>query len=121
MFFYSNLSAEFSNSREQPLVQREEIQEKIEIEMRGDLTHAIKVMKTGTFYIWLDIQKEMILTETNVLLCATYIPPIETPYLNEDSFYILEGEINPFQALVHVLVLGEINSRTGLDPYTLIT
>ena len=41
---------------------------------RTDLTHSTKLIKTGTFYIWLEIQKEMISTEKNVLLCATYIP-----------------------------------------------
>ena len=39
---------------------------------RADLTHSIQFVKTGTFYIWVEIQKEMILTEKNVLLCATY-------------------------------------------------
>jgi hypothetical protein len=39
------------------------------------------------------MSKEMISTEKNGLLCTTYIPPIESPYFNDDSFSILEGEI----------------------------
>jgi hypothetical protein len=55
----------------------------------------------------------MISTETNVLMCATYIPPVEPPYFNNDSFSTLEGEINNFQAQGHVLVCGGINARNG--------
>ena len=51
----------------------------------------------------------MISKEKNVLLCTTYIPPIESPYFNNDSFSILEGEINHFQAQGHVLVCGALN------------
>ena len=86
------------------------------IRYRGGLIQSITFIKTGTFYIWLEIQKEMISTEKNVLLCATYIPPLESPYFNEDSFSILEGEINHFQAQGHVLVCGDLNNRTGQEP-----
>jgi hypothetical protein len=88
---------------------------------RADLTHSIKLINTRTFYIWLEIQKEMILTEKNVLRCATYIPPLEFPYFNEDSFSILEGEINHFQAQGHVLVFGNLNAITGRELDTLST
>ena len=63
----------------------------------------------------------MIATEKNVLMCATYIPPIESPYFNDDSFSILEGEINNFQAQGHVLVCGDRNARTGQESDTLST
>jgi hypothetical protein len=46
-------------------------------------------------------------------------PPLESPYFNEDSFPILEGEINHFQAQGHVLVCGYLHARTGQEPDTL--
>ena len=52
----------------------------------------------------------IILREKHVLLCATYILPLESPYFNEDSFSILEGEINNFKAQGHVLVCGDLQS-----------
>ena len=82
---------------------------------RADLAHSIILIKTGTFYIWLEIQKEFLLTEKHVLLCATYISHPESPYFNEDSFSTLEGEINNFQAQGHVLVCGDLNARTCLQ------
>ena len=54
-------------------------------------------------------------------MCATFIPPIESPYFNEDSFSILEGEISHFQAQGHVIVCGDLNARTGQEPDTLST
>ena len=63
----------------------------------------------------------MISTEKNVLLCATDIPPLESPYFNEDSFSILEGEINHFQAQGHVLICDDLNARTEQEPDTLST
>jgi hypothetical protein len=82
------------------------------IRYRVDLTHFVKLIKTGTFYIWLEILKEIISTEKNVLLGAIYFPPPESPYFNEDNFPILEG---------NVLVCGNLNARCGQEPDTLST
>ena len=88
---------------------------------RADLTQSITLIITGTFYIWSEIQKEMILTERNVPLCVTCIPSLESPYFNEDIFSTQEGEINHFQAQGHALVCGDLNARTGQEPDTLST
>ena len=90
-------------------------------EVRADLTHSIKLVNTGTFYICREMKREIISTEKNVLLCATYIPPLESPYVIDDSFSILEVEINHFQAQEHVLVCGDLNARTGQEHDTLST
>lgn len=88
---------------------------------KSELTHSIKVIKMGTFYIWLEINKELTSTEKNIFLCATYIPPNESPYFKEDMFSILEEEINHFQAYGHIIVCGDLNARTGREPDTLST
>jgi hypothetical protein len=46
-------------------------------------------------------------------------PPLESPYFNEDSFFILDVEINHFQTQGHVLVCGDLNARTGKSLDTL--
>ena len=58
---------------------------------------------------------------SSCVLPISYIPPLESPYFNEDSFSILEGEINHFYAQRHVLVCGDLNARTGQEPDTLST
>lgn len=88
---------------------------------KSELTHCIKLIKTGAFFIWLEINKELTLTQKNVFLCAAYIPPIESPYFKEDMFSTLEDEINHFQARGHIVVCGDFNARTGQEPDTLST
>ena len=99
--------------RELPGVKQGRASGGMQIYYGADLTHYIKLVKTGTFYIWLEINKEIISTEKNVLMCAPYISPVESPYFNDDRFSILEGEINNFQAQGHVQVCGDLNARTG--------
>jgi len=86
---------------------------------RSNLAHAIKVAKTGQFCTWLEINKTVTTTEKNIFLCATYIPPAESPYFNEDSFSILEVDINYFQSQGSVLLCGDLNARTGEELDTL--
>ena len=83
---------------------------------KSELTNSVKLIKTGQFYIWLEMDKGLTASEENILLCATYIPPLESPYYNKESFSILEEEINPFQAHGHILICGDLNARTGQRP-----
>ena len=59
------------------------------------------------------------MTDKNVILCATYIPPSESPYFNEESFSILEGEMSHFQAQGNILVCGDLNARTAEEQNTI--
>lgn len=86
---------------------------------RSNLAHAIKVAKTGQFCTWLEINKTVTATEKNIFLCATYIPPAKSPYFNEDSFSILEEDINYLQSQGSVLLCGDLNARTGEELDTL--
>ena len=80
---------------------------------KTELTHAIKQIKIGPFYIWLEINKSLTSTEKNVFLCATYIPPIDSPYFKDDMFSTLEEDITYFQASGQIIVCGDLNARTG--------
>ena len=83
---------------------------------KSELTNSVKLIKTGQFYIWLEMDKGLTASEENILLCATYIPPLESPYYNEESFSILEEAINHFQSHGHILICGDLNARTGQRP-----
>ena len=50
---------------------------------KSELTNSVKLIKTGQFYIWLEIDKGLTALEENILLCATYIPPLESPCYND--------------------------------------
>ncbi len=86
---------------------------------RSNLVHAVRVAKTGQFYTWLEINRTVTATEKNIFPCATYIPPAESPCFNEESFSILEVDMNYFQSQGSTLVCGDLNARTGEELDTL--
>ncbi|KAG1932341.1 kinesin-like protein KIF13A [Pimephales promelas] len=54
-------------------------------------------------------------TDEDMYLCATYIPPYESPYYNEDIFPTLQSEIVYFQSVGSVLLMGDLNARMGKE------
>ncbi len=76
----------------------------------------INTVKQGKYYTWLKIHKELLSSRKDIFLCAIYIPPSESPYYSEDMFSTLEEETNHFQAQGNVLICGDLNARTGLQP-----
>jgi len=80
---------------------------------KSQLVQSIEIVKKGENNMWLKIKKQTILTPQNLFLCAIYIPPIESPYFNQDTFSDLENEISHFQTQGHVMICGDLNSRTG--------
>ncbi len=76
----------------------------------------INTVKQGKYYTWLKIHKELLSSRKDIFLCAIYIPPSESPYYSKDMFSTLEEETNHFQAQGNVLICGDLNARTGLQP-----
>ncbi len=76
----------------------------------------INTVKQGKCYTWLKIHKELLSYRKDIFLCAIYIPPSESPYYSEDTFSTLEEETSHFQAQGNVLICGDLNARTGLQP-----
>ncbi len=80
---------------------------------RTELIDSIKTIQIGESYIWLKIKKDIVSTNRHIFLCATYLPPAESPYYNKDIFSILQDEICHFQTKGNVLICGDLNARTG--------
>ncbi len=63
-------------------------------DMVQNRTHRLnQIYKNRKSYIWLKIQKDIVSTDRHIFLCATYLPPAESPYYNEETFSILQDEI----------------------------
>ncbi len=75
----------------------------------------IQPVKKGTTHIWIKLKKEILCLDEDLYLCASYIPPRESPYYNEDIFSTLQSEIIYFQSLDPVLLMGDLNTRTGRE------
>lgn len=61
---------------------------------RAHLITSITDIQIGKNNIWLKIQKDIVSTDRHIFLCATYIPPTESPYYSEETFSILQEEIS---------------------------
>ena len=79
------------------------------------MTIHISVVKTEKYHIWLKLHN-IGPTETTTYLCAAYIPPAESEYYEEDYLNNLYSDISYFQAQGKVLLCGDFNARTGVEP-----
>ena len=60
------------------------------------------------------------ITNTDVILVALYIPPINSAYYNEKYFQNLETIYNIFNSYQLLLMMGDLNCRVGILPDTTI-
>ena len=56
------------------------------------------------------------ITERNLYLFAIYIPPVDSPYFEDDIFENLHSEIAYFQAQGNVFLTGDLYGRTRTEP-----
>lgn len=82
---------------------------------KDHLWHYIQPVKKGKTHIWIKLKRELLCLDEDLYLCATYIPPYESPYYNDDIFSTLQSEIIYFQSLGSVLLMGDLNARTGKE------
>ena len=87
---------------------------------KGDLCHKISPVNQGKSHIvnqpWLRLDQTLGITDRDLHLCAIYIPPVDYPYFEEDIFDTLHSEIAYVQAQEKVLLSGDLNGRTGIEP-----
>ena len=83
---------------------------------KTEIANFITTSKIEESHVWLKINKKLTQTESDIFLCALYIPPSESPYYNEEIFENLHSQINDFQAQGKVLICGDLNARTGSLP-----
>ena len=62
------------------------------------MTQYINTINKYESHIWLQIDKKLTQTTSDVYFCAVHIPPPESPYYNEEIFDILHTQMNHFQA-----------------------
>ncbi|CAG2257164.1 unnamed protein product [Mytilus edulis] len=65
--------------------------------------------------LWLKLEKEFFGFKEDLYLCALYIPPINSNYF-ENDYSFLENEISTFARQGKILLMGDMNARTGKCP-----
>ena len=74
---------------------------------KSKFNDSISVEKESSNFLWLKISKEY--TKTG----RDYIPPYNSNYFCPDLFDELENDIEKFSSLGSILLMGDLNSRTG--------
>ena len=60
--------------------------------------------------IWLKLEKYFFGLEKDLFVCACYIPPVNSPYYDDD-FSKLEVEISQLSDKGNILIMGDLNAR----------
>lgn len=82
---------------------------------KEELHDNITAIKKGESHIWIRISSSILASQSNIYLCAAYIAPPESPYFIPDIYEVLQSEVIHFQSLGQVLILGDLNARTGRE------
>lgn len=89
----------------------------IAIFMKEEVAKGIKRIKCSTGnYIWLQLNKTFFNLDKHIYLCMAYISPDNSTYSrkdDEDSLSPLEKDIAKFQKDGNIMILGDLNARTG--------
>ena len=64
-------------------------------------------------FLWCRIDKSIFNSSKDLFLCGVYIPPIKSPYFDEEIFENLETDVLHYSQKGNVMLLGDFNARTS--------
>ncbi len=74
---------------------------------------SIELVKSEQYHVAENKKRHYINISARLSVCHIYIPPLESPYFQDETFPNIEQEISHFQTQGNVLFMGDFNSRTG--------
>ena len=69
--------------------------------------------KNNSEFLWFKISKQYIKTSKDIYVCGVYILPNSSKYFLLEMFEDLENDIETFYSNGSILLMGDLNSRTG--------
>ena len=69
--------------------------------------------KNNSEFLWFKISKQYIKTSKDIYVCGVYILPNSSKYFILEMFEDLENDIETFYSNGSILLMGDLNSRTG--------
>ena len=77
----------------------------------------LEFIKTDCEYVlWLNISKDLFLSDQNILTGCIYIPPEFSKYSSNESFIEIEEELLSLsQNTENIFLIGDFNARTGIQ------
>lgn len=89
----------------------------ITIYCKREIKNGIKFLKhQNDDYVWLNLDKDYLNLSENIFLCYAYIPPENSSYYvqrKQHTLDFIEAEILEYSQLGSVMILGDLNARTG--------
>jgi hypothetical protein len=73
----------------------------------------VTIIKNTKNFLWRKISKTILNSHKDLYVCGTYIPPEKSKYFDKEIFDELEKDINQFSSRANVVILGDLNARTG--------
>ena len=89
------------------------------VTMKKEMKKGIKILQTFESHIlWLKFEKSCFKLSSDLYVCVVYVPPIDTIKQGCDKYYIwevIEDHILSYSNYGDVLIIGDLNSRTGAE------
>ena len=91
----------------------------IAVVMKKELKTAVKIFKETEYGLWIKIKSNVLKCEKDLYVCGVYLPGESSPYVIKNAFELMEQDVSSFPRDVDVLMLGDMNARTGSVSETL--
>lgn len=89
----------------------------LSIYYKNELSDNISIVETNQYgIVWLKLKQDLFSVESDMYLCHTYIPPVNSKVLIDqdfDFFYEIEKGVEKYGQLGKTCITGDLNSRTG--------
>ncbi|MEW8548255.1 MAG: reverse transcriptase family protein [Candidatus Thiodiazotropha sp.] len=73
-----------------------------------------KVESDSDYVLWIEIQRDLLNLDENLIIGVLYVPPENSDYFNDDELTLLETEITSFcNTHKYVTLTGDFNARTS--------
>ena len=73
----------------------------------------ISTKKESDYGLWLKINKDILNLDKNLYIGGIYLPPINSTYAEKNIFETMEKDFSDFLIDGYILVVGDLNSRSG--------
>lgn len=75
--------------------------------------NVVTFVKSYQHYVCCKIAQGTFNLTKDLFICAVYIPPENSPYFSQNMLEDLERDILSFTSHGHIIILGDLNARTG--------
>ena len=92
----------------------------ISLLVKSDLRKGIKILNSShEEFLWWKVDKNFFKLEDDIYVCSMYLPPQSSCYQKHkttDYFSRLEDEILKYNSLGKIILCGDLNARTSIEP-----